>query len=82
MVVEFRESFVYVLKLLVLGVVPERAVEVARSGEPRFEPTATANTAALPGALDLLVPRSPSPPERVIFIKGPPRVKYDSVAAR
>ena len=73
---------VTVVLLLVLGVVPERAVEVARSGEPRFEPTATANTAALPGALDLLVPRSPSPPERVIFIKGPPRVKYDSVAAR
>jgi len=73
---------VTVVLLLVLGIVPERAVEVARGGEPRFESTTATSTAAVPGVLDLLVPGSSKPPERVIFIKGPPRVKYDSVAAR
>jgi NADH-quinone oxidoreductase subunit N len=71
---------VTVVLLLVLGIVPERAVEVARGGTPRLEPTVSATTAAFPGALDMMSPRSP--PERVVFVKGPPQVKYDSAVAR
>jgi NADH-quinone oxidoreductase subunit N len=72
---------VTVVLLLVLGFVPERAVEVARGGTPRLEPSVSATTAAFPGALDLVAPTR-SPPERVVFIKGPSQVKYDSVVAR
>jgi NADH:ubiquinone oxidoreductase subunit 4 (subunit M) len=71
---------VTVALLLIFGFVPERAVEVARGGEPRLEPTTASAAVALPEILDVSTPRSP--PERVIFVKGPPEVKYDSVVAR
>ena len=66
--------------LLILGFVPERAVEVARGAEPVFGPTMSANASAFPGVIDFATRRSP--PERVIFVKGPTQVKYDSTVAR
>lgn len=71
---------VTVVLLLILGFVPERAVEVARSGQPVFGPAAGTTASALPNVIDLGAPRSP--PERVVFVKGPPQVKYDSAVAR
>ena len=58
---------VSVVLLLVLGIVPERAVEVTRTGLPSLEPIGSAASASLPGILDFGTPRSP--PER----STPPR---------
>jgi NADH-quinone oxidoreductase subunit N len=71
---------VTVALLLIFGFVPERAIEVARSGQPVFGPAAGTTASTLPNVIDFGPPRSP--PERVVFVKGPPQVKYDSAVAR
>jgi NADH-quinone oxidoreductase subunit N len=71
---------VTVVLLLVLGIAPEGAVEVTRSGQPSFGPPPASPPAALPRVFDLGTRRSP--PDRVVFVKGPPQVKYDSSVAR
>jgi NADH-quinone oxidoreductase subunit N len=71
---------VTVALLLIFGFVPERAIEVARSGQPVFGPAAGTTASTLPNVIDFGAPRSP--PERVVFVKGPPQVKYDSAVAR